>query len=121
MDPARKRTIRLDVALSAAVLLATALIWTSFNASSEAKTPSQLLAATPTPTETYELTGKVADGTWEHEGTCTTFRVRDRDGHRVGARPLHRRRARPLPRGPRDRRSRSAGRATCTSVSATRS
>ena len=79
MDPARKRTIRLVVALSAAVVLATALIYTSFSASSEAKTPSQLLAAT-TVGESYKLTGRVAEGTWEHEGTVHTFRVRDREG-----------------------------------------
>ena len=62
MDPARKRTIRLVVALSAAVVLATALIYTSFNASTEAKTPSELLAVGAT-AKSYELTGKVAEGT----------------------------------------------------------
>jgi cytochrome c-type biogenesis protein CcmE len=41
MDPSRKRTIRLVVALSAAVLLAAGLIYTSFSASSEVKQPSQ--------------------------------------------------------------------------------
>ncbi len=100
MDPARKRTIRLTVALSAAVLLAMALIWTSFNASSEAKTPSQLLAAAPTATESYKLTGKVAEGSWVHEGNVHEFRVRDRDGTESvpvrykGSVPG------PLPRGP---------------------
>ena len=43
MNPARKRTVRLVVALSAAVLLASALIYTSFSAASPALTPSQLL------------------------------------------------------------------------------
>ena len=48
MDPSRKRRIRFVVALSAAVVLASALIYTSFSASSEARTPSQLAAvATP--------------------------------------------------------------------------
>ena len=79
MDPSRKRTIRLVVALSAAVVLATALIYTSFSASTEAKTPSELLAAGAT-AESYELTGKVAEGSWRHEGTVHTFRVRDREG-----------------------------------------
>ena len=37
MDPDRKRKIRLVVALSAAVLLAAALVYTSFSASSEAR------------------------------------------------------------------------------------
>ncbi|MEA2168416.1 MAG: cytochrome c-type biosis protein CcmE [Solirubrobacteraceae bacterium] len=80
MDPARKRTIRLTVSLTAAVLLATALVYTSFTASSETKTPSQLLASAPTPGQTYDVTGKVADGTWRHEGTLNTFSVRDRNG-----------------------------------------
>jgi cytochrome c-type biogenesis protein CcmE len=78
MDPARKRTIRLVVALSAALVLATALIYTSFSASSEAKTPSELLAAASTPGQTYELTGKVAD--WHRSGVVNEFRVRDRSG-----------------------------------------
>jgi cytochrome c-type biogenesis protein CcmE len=78
VDPARKRTIRLVVALSAAVVLATALIYTSFSASSEAKTPSELLAAAPTPGQTYQLTGKVSD--WQRHGAVNVFRVRDRTG-----------------------------------------
>ena len=80
MDPARKRTIRLVVALSAAVALATALIYTSFSASSEAKTPSELLATAPSGGQTYELTGKVADGSWKRNGVVNEFRVRDRAG-----------------------------------------
>ena len=80
MDPSRKRTIRLVVALSAAVCLATALIWTSFSASSESKTPSQLLAAATPASQTYQLTGKVAKGSWKREGAVNVFRVRDRTG-----------------------------------------
>ena len=80
MDPARKRTIRLVVALSAAVLLASALIYTSFTASTEAKTPSQLLA-TAVPGHSYELTGKVAAGSWTERGAVNVFKVRDRNGH----------------------------------------
>jgi cytochrome c-type biogenesis protein CcmE len=79
MDPAKKRTTRLVVALTAALLLATALVYTSFTASTEAKTPSQLLASA-TPTESYELTGKVAEGSWTEKGTTNVFRVRDREG-----------------------------------------
>jgi cytochrome c-type biogenesis protein CcmE len=78
MDPARKRTVRLVVALSAAVLLATALVYTSFSASSEARSPSQLLRGAE-PGKTYQLTGKVVAG-YEREGTVTHFRVRDRTG-----------------------------------------
>jgi cytochrome c-type biogenesis protein CcmE len=43
MSPARKRTVRLVLALSAAVVLASALVYTSFSAASPALTPSQLL------------------------------------------------------------------------------
>ena len=43
MDPSRKRAIRLTVALTAALLLATALIYTSFSAGREELTASQLL------------------------------------------------------------------------------
>ena len=61
MDPARKRRIRLVVALSAALILAGALVYTSFSAASSAVTPSQLLASA-TPGQQYQLTGKVVDG-----------------------------------------------------------
>jgi cytochrome c-type biogenesis protein CcmE len=79
MDPARKRRVRLVVALSAAVVLAAALVYTSFSASSEARTPSQLLASAD-PGRSYQLTGKVVDGTIQKDGTTLQFRVRDRDG-----------------------------------------
>jgi cytochrome c-type biogenesis protein CcmE len=80
MDPARKRTVRLVTALSAALLLAGALIYTSFASSSEARTPSQL-ASGARPGETYQLTGKVAEGSVRKDGNASmTFRVRDRDG-----------------------------------------
>ena len=78
MDPQRKRKIRLVVALSTAVLLAVALIYTSFSASTEAKEPSQLLAASPG--TTYEMTGRVVKGSVERDGTGITFDVVDRDG-----------------------------------------
>ena len=79
MDPSRKRRVRLVVALSAAVLLAGALVYTSFSASSEAKTPSQL-AASATAGKSYQLTGKVADGSVRRSGSTLLFRVRDRTG-----------------------------------------
>jgi cytochrome c-type biogenesis protein CcmE len=81
MDPSRKRTIRLVVALSAAVLLACALIYTSFTASTEARSPSQLLQ-NAVPGKSYELTGKVAEGSWVERGAVNVFSVRDREGHR---------------------------------------
>lgn len=77
MDPARKRKIRLVVALGVAVLLAGALVYTSFSASTEAKEPSQLLAAAPG--TTYDMTGRVVEGSVRHEGETLRFRVADRD------------------------------------------
>jgi cytochrome c-type biogenesis protein CcmE len=79
MDPSRKRRIRLVVALSTAVVLAGALIYTSFSASSEAMTASSLAAAAQ-PGRAYQLTGKVVDGSIRHEGSAIAFRVRDRNG-----------------------------------------
>jgi cytochrome c-type biogenesis protein CcmE len=79
MDPARKRTVRLVVALCAAVLLAGALMYTSFSASSEARSPSQLVHGAEAG-KTYKLTGKVVAG-YQREGTVTNFRVRDRAGN----------------------------------------
>src|SRR4029450_3952971 len=78
VDPSRKRKIRLVVALSAAVLLAAGLVYTSFSASPEAKQPSQLLQSDPG--GTYELTGKVVPGSIEHTGDQLDFRISDRDG-----------------------------------------
>jgi cytochrome c-type biogenesis protein CcmE len=80
MDPSRKRTIRLIVALSAAVVLAVALVYTSFTASTEARSPSQLLTSAR-PGQSYEVVGKVAEGSWTERGAVNVFRVRDRDGH----------------------------------------
>jgi cytochrome c-type biogenesis protein CcmE len=79
MDPARKRRVRLVVALSAAVLLAGALVYTSVSASTEAKTPSQLLSSAR-PGRAYQLTGKVVPGSIRHRGATLLFRVRDRNG-----------------------------------------
>jgi cytochrome c-type biogenesis protein CcmE len=75
MDPARKRKIRLAVALGAAVFLAAALIYTSFSASTEASKPSQIQ-----PGQSYEVTGKVVKGSISRHGDQLRFRIRDRDG-----------------------------------------
>ena len=76
MDPARKRKIRLIVALSAAVLLAAGLVYTSFSASNEAREPSELQGVSG---GNYELTGKVADNSVSHDGSELRFEVADRD------------------------------------------
>jgi cytochrome c-type biogenesis protein CcmE len=76
MDPDRKRKIRLVVALSAAVLLAAALVYTSFSASSEAREPSDLQGVTG---GNYELTGKVSPGSIDRDGSEVRFDVADRD------------------------------------------
>jgi cytochrome c-type biogenesis protein CcmE len=76
VDPDRKRKIRLVVALTAAVLLAGALVYTSFSASSETKEPSDLQGVTG---GNYELTGVVADNSVSHDGTELRFAVADRD------------------------------------------
>jgi cytochrome c-type biogenesis protein CcmE len=70
--------VRLVVALSVAVLLAVALIYTSFSASTEAKEPSELVNAAPG--STYELTGRVVKGSVERGDDGMSFRVADRDG-----------------------------------------
>ncbi len=78
MNPARKRTIRLTVALTAAVFLAAALLYTSFSASSEARAPSQLGDARDG--VAYQLTGRVVDGSVTRTDSGADFRVRDREG-----------------------------------------
>ena len=78
MDPSRKRQIRLVVALSFAVLLATGLVYTSFNASSEARQPSELSNATPG--KSYEMTGKVVPGSVSKDGAGIELVVSDRAG-----------------------------------------
>jgi cytochrome c-type biogenesis protein CcmE len=79
MASSHRRTARLVIALTAAIFLAGALLYTSFSASSQTVTPSQLLASAQAG-ETYELTGKVAKGSWKHEGTVHTFEVENRTG-----------------------------------------
>src|SRR5205807_1842891 len=79
MSPARKRTARLVAALCAAVVLATALIYTSFSAASPALSPSQLVRQAQ-PGRAYQLTGTVAAGSVRHAGAVLDFRVADRAG-----------------------------------------
>lgn len=79
MSPARKRTVRLVVALSAAVVLASALIYTSFSAASPALSPSQLVRQAQ-PGRSYQLTGTVAAGSVHRVGSGLDFSVEDRAG-----------------------------------------
>lgn len=79
MSPARKRTVRLVVALSAAVILASALIYTSFSAASPTVTPSQLVREGIMGRE-YQLTGTVKAGSVRHEGQTLDFAIQDRAG-----------------------------------------
>ena len=76
MDPDKKRRIRLVVALSAAVLLAGGLVYTSFSASNDARESSELVGVEG---GSYELTGKVAPNSVEHDGSDLRFEVHDRD------------------------------------------
>lgn len=79
MDPARKRRVRLFLALGVAIALAGALVYTSFSSSTEASTPSQVKKVSE-PGRSYELTGKVVDGSIKRDGDALRFRVRDRKG-----------------------------------------
>lgn len=79
MDPARKRRTRAAVLLTVALLLAGALVYTSFSAATEATTPSQLVASAE-PGRSYELTGRVVDGSVSRAGERLRFAVRDRAG-----------------------------------------
>jgi cytochrome c-type biogenesis protein CcmE len=78
-DPSRRRRIRLIVALTAAVMLAGALAYTTFTAASDAVSPSQLVASS-TPGRTYQLSGKVKPGSVHRNGNLLRFQVRDRNG-----------------------------------------
>jgi cytochrome c-type biogenesis protein CcmE len=79
MNPSRKRTVRLIVALSAAVVLASALIYTSFSAASPALSPTQLVRQAQ-PGRSYQLTGTVVKGSVRHAGDGLDFSVADRAG-----------------------------------------
>jgi cytochrome c-type biogenesis protein CcmE len=76
MDPARKRAIRLTVALTVALLLASALVFVSFSAGRDEFTASQLLKRAK-PGQSYILAGTVLDGSVRRDGSVLFFRVRD--------------------------------------------
>ena len=76
MNPSRKRRIRLVVALTAALLLASALVYTSFSAGSDERTAGQLLDSSVAG-KTYTLAGTVKQGSVHREGDVLVFRVLD--------------------------------------------
>jgi cytochrome c-type biogenesis protein CcmE len=76
MDPSRKRAIRLTVALTVALLLASALIYTSFSAGRDELTAGQLLQRAQ-PGRSYLLAGTVLTGSVRRDGGVLLFRVRD--------------------------------------------
>jgi cytochrome c-type biogenesis protein CcmE len=79
VHPSRRRTIRLVIALSVAVLLGGALVYTSFDAATEAREPSELLGNAKAG-KSYQLTGKVAAGSVRRSRDVLQFEVRDRKG-----------------------------------------
>ncbi len=76
MDPSRKRAVRLTVALAAALLLATALVYVSFNSGRDELTASQLLQRAK-PGGSYILAGTVLDGSVRRQGATLLFSIRD--------------------------------------------
>jgi cytochrome c-type biogenesis protein CcmE len=85
MNPGRKRRIRLVVALTAALLLAGALIYTSFSAGSDERTAGQLLDGAVAG-RTYTLAGTVAAHSVRRERGVLWFRVLDPNRRGVSAR-----------------------------------
>jgi cytochrome c-type biogenesis protein CcmE len=79
MDPARKRRFRLVALLGAAVVLAGALVYTTFAGANPAETPSQLLTGARAG-GSYQLTGIVVRGSLRRSRGILLFRVRDRGG-----------------------------------------
>jgi cytochrome c-type biogenesis protein CcmE len=76
VDPSRKRAIRLTVALTAALLLAGALVYVSFSAGNKEVTASQCIAICRQG-QTYELAGTVLVGSVRHDGPTLWFSIRD--------------------------------------------
>ncbi len=76
MDPSRKRAVRLTVALSAALVLAAALVYTSFTAGRDELTAGQLVRMAQ-PGRSYLLAGTVLNGSVRRQGDVLLFRVRD--------------------------------------------
>jgi cytochrome c-type biogenesis protein CcmE len=78
MDPSRKRRVRLVTALTVALLLAGALVYTTFSAASPERIPSQL--GTAQAGQSYKLGGKVVAGSVKRTPDSMTFQVQDPKG-----------------------------------------
>ena len=78
MDRTRKRRVRLVTALTAALLLAGALVYTTFSAASPERIPSQLVDAEPG--QSYKLGGRVVEGSVRRGRDSMTFEVQDPKG-----------------------------------------
>ena len=78
MDPSRKRRVRLVTALTIALLLAGALVYTTFSAASPERIPSQL--STAQAGQSYKLGGTVVAGSVRRTPDSMTFQVRDPKG-----------------------------------------
>jgi cytochrome c-type biogenesis protein CcmE len=79
MTSPHKRKLRLVVALCAALVLASALFYTTLSAASKSETPSQV-AHVKDASQSYKLTGLVVDGSIHHQGQTVLFSVKDRAG-----------------------------------------
>ena len=78
MDPTHKRRVRLVTALTAALLLAGALVYTTFSAASPERIPSQLGDAQAG--QSYKLGGRVVEGSVRRDRDSLTFELRDPKG-----------------------------------------
>ena len=78
MDPSRKRRVRLVTALTIALLLAGALVYTTFSAASPERIPSQLSSAQAG--QTYKLGGTVVAGSVKRGRDSMSFQVQDPKG-----------------------------------------
>ena len=76
MDPSRKRAIRRTIALTAALLLASALIYTSFSAGRDELTAGQLLKVAGVVDSGGEAKALIADGQISVNGEVETRRGR---------------------------------------------
>jgi cytochrome c-type biogenesis protein CcmE len=86
MAPDRRRRIRLTVALTAALVLAGALGYTSFSSAAQVRSPSQLRSAVDG--RSYEVTGTVLPG-YTRDGAQLDFRMEDRAGTAASAVMVH--------------------------------